>query len=223
MVITTAGGDCAALLLQSLASMSPLTSLLLILRFAAASNQSATNGAIEGRITAASGTLPEMIIYLDHASPDQAVPHPGESNIVVSQKGAKFGPSMLVIAAGQTVEFRNDEDKPIEHNVFSRSPAKTFDLGLYPPNTGGKTVTFDKPGVVRLYCSIHRYMDGVVYVCPTPLFAKVGEGGAFRIENVPAGQWKLRTWQRGARYAEQDTVVSVDTGKTAQVNLEMKR
>jgi len=63
----------------------------------------------------------------------------------------------------------------------------------------------------------------VVYVCPTPLFAKVGEGGAFRIDNVPAGQWKLRTWQRGARYAEQDTLVNVESGKTAQENLEMKR
>ena len=63
-------------------------------------------------------------------------------------------------------------------------------------------VQFDKPGVVRLRCSIHRYMDGVIYVTPTPYFAVVGKDGDFSIPNVKPGTYRLKTWQRSQRYRE---------------------
>src|SRR5262249_3099128 len=66
---------------------------------------------------------------------------------VISQKGAQFSPALSIVCVGQSVEFHNDEDRLIEHNVFSRSKAKPFDLGLYPPPEQ-KTVTFDSPGPV---------------------------------------------------------------------------
>ena len=178
-------------------------------------------GAVAGRVSSASGKLPEMIVFLEPLDPSVTLAPP-QSVAVVSQKGAKFSPSLLVIARGQTVEFRNDEQRPIEHNVFSRSPSKPFDLGLFPPPEA-KRVRFDDPGPVQLYCSIHRYMDGVIYVCPTPLFATVGADGGFSIENVPAGAWKLRTWQRSARFNDVEQTVRVDDGGRATVNVEMKR
>ncbi len=76
---------------------------------------------------------------------------------------------------GARVDFKNDEKKAVEHNVFSNSEAKKFDLGLYRPGESVTAILFDKPGAVRLRCSIHRYMDGVVYVTPSPYFAAVGE------------------------------------------------
>ncbi len=179
-------------------------------------------GSVAGRVTASTGArLPEMIVFLEPlgSTPPLTAPHKVE---VISQKGAKFSPSLLVIAAGQTVEFRNDEDRPIEHNVFSRSPALPFDLGLYPPPQA-KRVTFDKPGPVRLYCSIHRYMDGVIYVCPTRLFAPVGADGAFRIDDVPAGEYRLRTWQRTARFDDAQADVRVAPGEAVTANVELKR
>ena len=108
---------------------------------------------------------------------------------------------MTVVSVGQTVNFLNDEDRAIEHNVFSNSAPKRFDLGLYGPGKS-KAVTFDKPGPVFLYCSIHRYMDGVVYVAPSPFFATVAKDGSFTITGVKPGNYNLRTWQRrrsGAR------------------------
>ena len=178
-------------------------------------------GAVAGRVTAATGKLPDMIVYLEPLDPSVALAPPDKVE-VVSQKGAKFAPSLLVIARGQTVEFRNDEQRPIEHNVFSRSPSKPFDLGLFPP-PDAKRVTFSDAGPVQLYCSIHRYMDGVIYVCPTPLFATVGPDGSFSIEHVPSGQWKLRTWQRSARFNDVEQTVRVEADGRATVNVEMKR
>ena len=185
--------------------------------------QDAPRGSVAGRVTASTGALPEMIVYLEPVAPSAGVTFaPPQRVEVISQQGAKFAPSLLVISRGQTVEFRNDEQRPIEHNVFSRSPAKPFDLGLFPPPQA-KRVTFDEPGPVQLYCSIHRYMDGVIYVCPTPLFAKVGADGNFAIDNVPPGEWRLRTWQRSARFDDAEQVVRVGANQRVTLNLEMTR
>jgi hypothetical protein len=150
--------------------------------------------------------MPEMIVYLESLDPSLRFDPPPDAQI--SQKGARFSPPLLIISVGQSVVFSNDEDRVLEHNVFSRSAAKSFDLGLYKPPEA-RRVTFDKPGAVRLFCSIHRYMDGMIYICPSPYWAKVGADGCYQIAQVPPGQWRVRTWQRTARYAEQNLVVTV--------------
>src|SRR5687768_708723 len=149
---------------------------------------------IRGTITAESEVpLDEMVVYLESPDADRELPPPGEA-VNVSQKGARFEPKLVVISVGQTVNFLNDEERAIEHNVFSNSKAKKFDLGLFGPDES-KSVTFDKPGPVLLRCTIHRYMDGVVFVSPTPYTSLVDKDGGYEIKNVPPGKWTLKTWQ----------------------------
>jgi plastocyanin len=180
-------------------------------------------GSLAGRVTTERGKrLPEMVVYLELTGSARQFDVPREP-VAVSQRDAKFFPSLIVIAVGQSVDFRNDERRPIEHNVFSRTPGSEFDLGLYKPGTPEKVVRFDTPGAVRLYCSIHRYMDGVVYVCPTPLFSQVNLDGTYRIDNVPPGEYRLKTWQRNARFADREVAVKVAGGADAELNLEMSR
>src|SRR5258708_29164082 len=88
---------------------------------------------ITGKVTA-QGEVPlsEMVVYLESPDAKRPIAVPKES-VKVSQKGAKFAPAVVITCVGQTVDFLNDEDRPIEHNVFSNAPAKRFDLGLYKP------------------------------------------------------------------------------------------
>ena len=109
----------------------------------------------------------------------------------LTQKNARFSPSLLVIAAGQSVRMPN-QDK-ILHNVFSFSRSKTFDLGLYRKGEE-KTVLFSKPGVVPIYCSIHASMNATIYVAPSPYTAIVDRAGRFSIGDVPPGRYRLGTW-----------------------------
>lgn len=177
---------------------------------------------VQGRITAkGNGPLPDMVVYLESTDPQRRFDPPAGA-VVVSQKNAQFSPSLVVVCVGQTVDFVNDEERPIEHNVFSQSPAQPFDLGLYRPGAS-KSVVFDKPGAVRLHCSIHRYMDAVVYVCPTPFHAKVGEDGSYSIENVPAGEYVLKTWQRTQRFRDKPANITVTDGAQVTLDLEMSR
>lgn len=193
-----------------------------LLLFAASLHAQTTRPAVSGAIKVEPGKpIPGMIVYLQPKDPNISFPAPTEPAIM-SQQGAKFSPSLLVISVGQRVDFLNDENRPIEHNVFSQSPSKQFDLGLWRPPTR-KSVTFDQPGLVRLFCSIHRYMDGIIYVCPTPFFTKVADDGTFTINAAPSGDYILKTWQRTPRYSEQEKPITVSEGKTTVVNLQMSR
>jgi plastocyanin len=182
----------------------------------------ANAAAIRGTITAESEVpLDEMVLYLESPDADRAMPPPGEA-VDVSQKGARFEPKLVVVTVGQTVNFLNNEEREIEHNVFSISKAKKFDLGLYGPNQS-KSVTFDKPGPVLLRCTIHRYMDGVVFVSPTPYRSLVSKDGRYEIADVPPGKWTLKTWQGRRRFAEQTVPVTVESGKPVTVDMELKK
>jgi plastocyanin len=176
---------------------------------------------VQGRVTVTTrgAAIPEMIVYLESTDPAAQFAIPPDAEI--SQKGAQFSPSLLIVCVGQTVRFKNDEATPLQHNVFSQAPAQPFDLGLYQPPEA-KGVTFKIPGVVRIYCSIHRLMDGVIFVCPTPFWTRVATDGGFQIKNVPPGQWRLKTWQRNQKYDEQDVAVRTD-GAAVSADVQLSR
>jgi plastocyanin len=191
-------------------------------RAAEPATQPSAGCVVSGKVTSP-GEVPlsEMVVYLESPDAKRQIVVPKET-VKVSQKGAKFAPAIVIVCVGQTVDFLNDEDRPIEHNVFSNASAKRFDLGLYKPGEA-RSVTFDKPGAVFLYCSIHRHMDGVVYVSPTPYASRVKEDGTYRIEGVPAGIWLVKTWQRRRRFPELSVPVLADAAKPATTDLELRR
>src|SRR6185369_12770352 len=107
--------------------------MLILTSSARAAPTTAPVGSVEGTVTAESEVpLAEMVVYLESPEADRKMPAPADA-VKVSQKGAQFEPRLVIVALGQAVDFLNDEDRLIEHNVFSNSPAKRFDLGLYSP------------------------------------------------------------------------------------------
>lgn len=114
---------------------------------------------------------------------------------VMTTRGKKFVPEVLVVTPGSGVSFPN-EDK-IKHNVFSSSEGNRFDVGLYGPGPGTE-VTLQSPGVVRVYCNVHPQMAAFVVVTPTGLAARAKADGAFEIPSVPPGSYELKAWdERG--------------------------
>ncbi len=73
----------------------------------------------------------------------------------VSQRNKSFTVKKLKVKVGDTVKFANDDS--FAHNVFSLSPAKSFDTGSF-GNGQTKQVSFDKPGKVEVECAIHPDM-----------------------------------------------------------------
>jgi len=77
------------------------------------------------------------------------------ADFVVEQKNKAFAPTTLKIKVGDAIDFRNAD--PFNHNVFSLSDVKTFDLGSYPQGQS-KKVVFDKAGTAEIECAIHPDM-----------------------------------------------------------------
>jgi plastocyanin len=123
----------------------------------------------------------------------------------VAQKSATFSPHVLPVMVGTTVEWPNYDT--IYHNVFSISDAKSFDLDLYKGNPPDKRVTFDKPGRVDVFCSIHKDMNCIVLVLENPYFASTDENGDYKISDVPPGKYKLKAWHERLPADEREIIV----------------
>jgi plastocyanin len=109
----------------------------------------------------------------------------------IRQVHQSFLPRVLAVAAGATVDFPNDD--PIFHNAFSYSKAKRFDLGKYGKGKSA-SVTFDKPGIVQVFCDIHASMSAYVVVTPNALMARPAADGSFVLRDVPPGKHVLEIW-----------------------------
>lgn len=139
---------------------------------------------------------------------------PGATAIV--QRGRQFDPDHLVVPVGTVVEFPNQDEE--FHNVFSYSKARRFDLGRYPKGEA-KTVTFETPGAVKVYCEIHPWMRAAVLVVENPFYAVVDDDGRFAIDGVPPGRYTLVAWDMDV--GDTETTVTVPEAGGAEVELKL--
>lgn len=135
----------------------------------------------------------------------------------MAQRDKSFTPRVMAVTRGSTVEFPN-EDK-FFHNVFSLSEGNTFDLGLYRAGTS-KSVTFEKSGVVDVYCNIHPNMWAQILVLENPFYAVTGKEGTFELPRLPPGTYTLAAWISGGELTRQQ--VRVEAGGRVNVKLEVK-
>lgn len=168
-------------------------------------------GSISGIVSSAKDGLKDkqkaVVIWVEGLAAD-SVP---DEKATVSQTGLQFHPRVITVVAGQTIDFPNDDD--VAHNVFSLSKAKQFKLGIYPKGQS-RSVKFDKPGVIDLFCSIHRHMHAVVVVTPSAHSATAEIGKPFRIEDVPAGEYVVKVWNSAHKTTSHKIVVT-ETGDAA--------
>jgi hemoglobin len=109
----------------------------------------------------------------------------------MEQRDRQFAPRLLAIPAGSTVSFPNFD--PVYHNVFSLSPARAFDLGIY-KNGESRDVTFEKEGIIRLGCNLHANMTAHVAVVAAPHYVVTEPGGHYKFRSLAPGKYKLRAW-----------------------------
>ena len=150
----------------------------------------AKTGIVKGAITIGGKPAPDAIVSVEGASQGSETPNL-KSKSIMDQRDMKFVPHVLPIRAGTTVQFPNN-DKTF-HNVFSASEAKKFDLGLYPSGQG-RSVSFDKPGVVKILCNVHTDMEAFIIVKGHPYFAAADPRGNYRIGELPPGKYRLEVW-----------------------------
>lgn len=167
-------------------------------------------GTIEGQVHA-TGSLTDRAAFVISVEDIEAPP--AEGTAVMDQKNLRFVPHVLAIQRGTTVQFPNND--PLSHNVFSISPAKRFNLGMYPQGES-RSLRFDRAGVVEVLCNVHLEMSAFIVVLKNPYFARSDADGRYRISGIPAGRHRIRCWHESLPAEERE--VEVPANGSVEVN-----
>ncbi len=180
------------------------------------------SGIIKGTITVAGMPTSDAVVSLEGIAPELIKARAAtlsSKKAVMNQKEMKFVPRVLPVLVGTMVEFPNDDTT--WHNVFSKSAAKDFDLGLYPPGNA-RSATFDRVGEVRVLCNVHPVMEGFIVVKDHPFFSGTDRRGNYRVNNVPLGKIRVQVWhpQLGIKETE---VSLLRQGEVLDVSFDLKK
>jgi len=193
--------------------------------------QKALSGEIKGSIKAQGLRSPEnIVVYLTKAPPTDL--DFSKVKFVMDQSNLEFRPHVLPILVGTTVQFPNNDE--VDHNIFSMSRTKKFNLGSYKPGDS-KAVLFDKPGIVELRCDVHAEMAAYILVMKNPYFAVTDKKGNFQIPDanylqqarledladLATGKYFVKTWHE--KLKTQKKTLTISEGGNAAVQLNLKR
>ncbi len=177
---------------------------------------------IKGTITIAGKPTTDVVVSIEGVAPEMykaELAGATSRKAVIEQRQMKFVPSVLPVLVGTTVEFPNKDKN--WHNLYSKSEAKKFDLGLYAPGKS-RSVKFDKPGVVRILCNVHPNMEAFVVVKEHPYFAAPDASGNYRLNGVPLGKYRVQVWHPQLGTTEAG-VELVREGEVVDINFDLKK
>jgi plastocyanin len=208
--------------------------IVVLLLASGAPPQAARNGSVRGRVelrrvAPAAESRPSVadfgapaahdvsdrlrsVVYLE-AAPRGAFEQADPAHAIMDQRNETFVPHVLAITTGTTVDFPNSDR--IYHNVFSLSRTKSFDLGRYAVGRS-KSVRFDRPGIVRVFCDIHSHMSAFILVFNHPFYALTDTEGRYHIDNIPPGTYNVVAWNEGL--ASDPRAAAIPDGGAAELD-----
>jgi plastocyanin len=142
---------------------------------------------VAGKAPRASGSFPSIVVLEPRAPVKVPVP---TQPAVMNQLGRTFIPNLLLIRAGQAVEFRNSEHEPHNVHVVETATGTTLLnvgmlIGVF------HRYAFDRPGTYSVQCDLHPEMFADIVVTTTPYVATTDRDGKLVVSDVPLGAYDL--------------------------------
>jgi Carboxypeptidase regulatory-like domain len=158
------------------------------------------------------------------------------SEAVLDTSGCVFVGHVVAVMSGERARAKNS-DAVLHHTHGFLGKAAVLNLAL-PGRDQMIDITrrLSRPGVIRVVCDTHSHMSAWLVVHDSPYYAVTDERGAFRIDGIPAGSYKVVMWHEGfrprgldrdgrPRYDEPRTLtrdVTIAPGATATVDFELR-
>lgn len=176
-------------------------------------------------VVGADGGLRDVYVMMYLKSGDPPAVHPSyeataNEPVVLDNIKCRFVPHAVFLRTGQTFRLKNSDD--VGHNFH----VKTFrnELNVNCPIGDNVDVTLDEadktPG--NVVCDVHPWMDSVILVRDEPYVAISAEDGSFKIENIPAGDWKFQFWHVKCGYMRPLKVDGYKVGRRGEISLSIK-
>jgi len=144
----------------------------------------------------------------------------GGSDVVVETQKCLFVAHVMVTGPGDHVRVKNSD--AVLHNAHGfLGKATVFNVAL--PNKDQMvdiTRRLTTPGVVRVLCDAHPHMRAWMVVHDSPYFAVTDDRGAFKIDGVPPGTYKVTLWHEAFRTVTK--AVTIAANGSANLDFEQK-
>jgi hypothetical protein len=163
----------------------------------------------------ADGTLRNVFVYVKQGVTGK-YPAPKDS-AVIDQSGCLYRPRVQGMLVGQPLLIRNSDDTL--HNIHCLAEQNAaFNLGQ-PARGMESRKSFTQPEVMmRFKCDVHPWMTAYIGVLEHPFFAVTGDGGTFKLEKLPAGQYVIEAWHE--KYGAQQQTVNVADSEAKTIAFE---
>ena len=125
-------------------------------------------------------------------------------------------PYVQVMSTNSTLNVSND-DRTLHTNRFINVGTGQI-AALAPFNDDGEVVPVDKlkePAEVEVVCEEHPWTHAWIAVLDHPYFAQTSASGAFTIDGIPPGRYRVRAWHPSIGFA--DDSVTVTAGQQTSV------
>jgi hypothetical protein len=123
----------------------------------------------------------------------QGKPLPTPTDVTFDQKGCEYVPHVLLFPAGSTVRLQNSDG--IMHNTqvnAEMNPGFNVAQPKYRRVVEKKVAHAEMP--IRVQCDVHRWMRGWWIAEDHPYYALSDAHGAFVLDDVPPGTYRLEAW-----------------------------
>ena len=175
------------------------------------------------------GELLDAVVYIADIKSGKAW---SNTKFHFDQKGCAFVPYISVLKNKAKVEVVNLD--PVGHNIhtyeyrgkiqLSKLDGTTQTiLNVGQPDQGftfAKKIRVKKDPQMKMECDIHNFMHGWMMVLSNPYFSMTKADGSFKIDNVPAGTYKVVAWH--PTFGTQEQKVTVSDGGSQSASFELK-
>ena len=164
------------------------------------------------------------MVWLADVKEGKALPVERRTEIVNEE--CRLTPRVQAVVAGTTVNVRN-EDRLAHTTRFLRGGGGGDTLAVIPLTDDGQVVPNEhiaaKAGMIAATCAQHGWTRGYIAVFESPYFAITDESGAFRLDSVPPGKYRLLVWhERSDAPVEREVDVSASGASRVDVKLRLK-
>ena len=123
---------------------------------------------------------------------------PPVADVLLDSSKCLFVPHVSATTPGERARVKSSDALVHNPHGFLGKPS-VFNLALPRDQMIDITRRLTQPGVVRVVCDVHPHMAAWVVVHDSPYYAVTDERGAFRIEGLPPGSYKVTMWHEGCR------------------------
>lgn len=162
----------------------------------------------------ADGGLKNAVVSITNITKGKAM---DKTSPVLDQVGCQYVPHVMAFPAGAELQIQNSDG--ILHNIHTYSEKNPSINRAQPKFKKVIKETFAKPEIIKVTCDAHNWMHGWFFVAENPYYAITDASGAFKLTDVPAGDYELKVWHEAA--GESTQKVTVGAGADAPANFEL--